>query len=306
MKTKFHKVLTPTLGLVILLSQGMGVVAMSSDELLEEMGRTQEVVIEYSELAPAHGAMESVTYLSAQQAQTYTATPSSDNTSLNGSPVTMQAYKINGSNYVKLRDFANMVNGTPLNFEVTWDGSLNAINMYTKQAYTPVGGEGTPIGTEEKQATDTTSTIYVNGQVVSLKGYNINNNNYFKLRDLGAALGIGIDWDNATKTVVVDSTGSGANSSVEKPTNQEGTSVTQTPTTDNIRESWEGATIDERIAAGQTTTLDPSDPRHPGWKKNGGFFVATLKPGQEAPANAKGYDMACATGKGSWDGVTVN
>jgi len=123
----------------------------------------------------------------------------------------MQAYKINGNNYIKLRDFAQMVNNTPLNFEVEWDGSLNAINMFTGKPYTIVGGEGVPIGPETKQATDTTSTIYVNGAVVQMGGYFIAGNNYFKLRDLGKALGIGIDWDNVNKTVVVDSTGTGGN-----------------------------------------------------------------------------------------------
>lgn len=249
------------------------------------------------------------------QAQTYTATPSADNTTLNGSPATMQAYKINGSNYVKLRDFASMVNGTPQNFEVTWDGGLNAISMYTRKPYTAVGGEGTPIGTEEKQAADTTSAIYVNGQQVSLKGYNISNNNYFKLRDLGNALEIGIDWDNTSKTVIVDSVGTGEQGSAEagQPVTADGNYVLTPEQEEYLQQTL--ATLGspkmaERIEAGWRTTLDPSDPNHPGWNKNGSFELGTLKPGQEPPpAPMYGYAGCVTHGEAvarSWEGIVVN
>jgi hypothetical protein len=33
------------------------------------------------------------------------------------------------------------INGTEKNFEVTWDGEKNAINLISRQAYTPVGNE---------------------------------------------------------------------------------------------------------------------------------------------------------------------
>ncbi len=232
MSREIRGIVIPFISLVILMSQVIGCVAVSRDELIEEIRGGNEVVIEYSEMGVER---EQLTYLSANQAtaQTYTATPSSDKTTLNGSPVTMQAYKINGNNYVKLRDFANMVNNAPLNFEVVWDGSLNAINMYTGKPYTTVGGEGVPIGPETKQATDTTSTIYVNGSVANLKGYFISGNNYFKLRDLGKALGIGIDWNDVTKTVEVDSTGTGGNGEVGGSGSTASTGTTSTRVINN-------------------------------------------------------------------------
>ena len=33
--------------------------------------------------------------------------------------------------------------------------------------------------------------------------YNIGGNNYFKLRDLGQALGFNVTWDDATRTVSI-------------------------------------------------------------------------------------------------------
>ena len=45
--------------------------------------------------------------------------------------------------------------------------------------------------------------MYIDGESVSLTGYNINGKNYFKLRDLGGALGFEVGWDEAARTVTV-------------------------------------------------------------------------------------------------------
>lgn len=40
--------------------------------------------------------------------------------------------------------------------------------------------------------------ITLNGQPVQIEGYNLNDSTYFKLRDIGAALGFDVDFDNNT------------------------------------------------------------------------------------------------------------
>lgn len=62
---------------------------------------------------------------------------------VNGKAVAFDAYNIGGNNYFKLRDVANAINGSEKQFEVTWDGSKNAINLISNNAYTAVGGEMT-------------------------------------------------------------------------------------------------------------------------------------------------------------------
>ncbi len=47
--------------------------------------------------------------------------------------------------------------------------------------------------------------LKVNGQEIKCEKYNIDGNNYFKLRDLGSKLGFNVDWDPATSTVLVTS-----------------------------------------------------------------------------------------------------
>lgn len=54
-------------------------------------------------------------------------------------------------------------------------------------------------------ATDSTTKIILDGKPVDLKGYEVNDNNYFKLRDLARALDIGVSYDAATDTATLDS-----------------------------------------------------------------------------------------------------
>ena len=48
----------------------------------------------------------------------------------------------------------------------------------------------------------------VDGKEVSLTAYNIGGANYFKLRDIGQTFDFGIGWDDATRTITID-TGTG-------------------------------------------------------------------------------------------------
>lgn len=131
-----------------------------------------------------------------------------------------EAYNINDNNYFKLRDIAMAFTwcGSGNSFEVTWDADKNAINLITKTKYTPVGGEcgsydvasGTfaessaPIqAAMPKEAFPTTSSIYVNGQPVALTAYNINGNNYFKLRDLAQVINFGVTWDGVNNCIFI-------------------------------------------------------------------------------------------------------
>lgn len=48
--------------------------------------------------------------------------------------------------------------------------------------------------------------VYVGSTRVYLTGYNINDNNYFKLRDVGKLAGFGVDWNEDTRTVEISTT----------------------------------------------------------------------------------------------------
>ena len=133
-----------------------------------------------------------------------TATPTSSTVLVNGKNVAFDAYNIGGSNFFKLRDLAYTLNGTPKQFEVGYDNATKAITLTSGKAYTSVDGDMEGKGNGSKEATPTTSRIFMDGKEVQFSAYNIGGNNYFKLRDIGAAFDFGVDWDQAAKTIRID------------------------------------------------------------------------------------------------------
>lgn len=127
---------------------------------------------------------------------------------VNGQQVAFDAYNIEGSNYFKLRDLANVLNGSAKQFEVGWDGAANAISLTSGQPYTSVGGEMQAGAAGEQTPAVTTAKILLDGKEVNLTAYNIGGNNYFKLRDVGLTFDFAVEWDSVTSTIVID-TGKG-------------------------------------------------------------------------------------------------
>lgn len=131
--------------------------------------------------------------------------PNKSTVLINSKKVAFDSYNINGYNYFKLRDLAQALNGTNKNFEVTWDGMKNAINLFSNKSYTPVGNElKTSANLTSKVATPTTSAIYLDGKAVTLTAYNIDGNNYFKLRDILKLFDIGVIWNGKTNTIEIN------------------------------------------------------------------------------------------------------
>jgi hypothetical protein len=132
------------------------------------------------------------------------ARPTSSPILVNGRRIAFDAYNINDNNYFKLRDLAYVLSGTVKQFEVGWNGATNTITLTSGKPYTPVGGEMAGKGTGNKVAAATISRILLDGSEVSFTAYNIGNNNYFKLRDIGAAFNFGVNWDGESQTIELD------------------------------------------------------------------------------------------------------
>lgn len=112
-----------------------------------------------------------------------------------------QAYALkdekgNETNYVKLRDLALAMNATGDKFQVGWNGS---VSITTGQAYVPNGTEMKTPYTGERVYSVSTAPTLINGQAAELDSIllvddNGNGYTYYKLRDLGSALGFTVDW----------------------------------------------------------------------------------------------------------------
>jgi hypothetical protein len=60
------------------------------------------------------------------------------------------------------------------------------------------------IATENKTANPTTAKIYLDGKEVSFTAYEINGNNFFRLRDIMKTFDVFVGWDEKTSTITLD------------------------------------------------------------------------------------------------------
>lgn len=126
---------------------------------------------------------------------------------VDGKQASMDAYNIDGNNYFKLRDLAYVLNGTAKQFSVAWDGKQDSISLTTGQPYVPAGGElAIGAGSSQETATRMFSTLYVDGKLMNFTAYSINDNNYFKLRDICQLFNVGLTWDSTQNQIQIDTT----------------------------------------------------------------------------------------------------
>ena len=161
--------------------------------------------------------------------QAKTAYASTQAIEVNGHRVIFEAYALkdangNDTNYIKLRDVASVLNGTPAQFNVGWNGS---VTITTGQAYTPNGSEMRTPYSGNRAYQDASAATMVNGSPVELSAILLtddsgNGYTYYKLRDLGAALGFTVDW-SAERGIFIET-------NATKPTSGGGQQQTPTDT----------------------------------------------------------------------------
>lgn len=136
---------------------------------------------------------------------------SPQNLSVDGIDADCDKYNIDGSNYFKLRDLAQLLSKTDSRFSISFDEQSNAVAVVSGKEYIPVGGELARGQDQSKTAVVSKQSVLIDGKAVDgLSIYNIGGNNYFKLRDLGNALGFTVDYDADSNTAIVLSKGSTA------------------------------------------------------------------------------------------------
>ena len=63
---------------------------------------------------------------------------------------------------------------------------------------------GSALAASGVTAVPSSQPIYVDGRQVQMEAYNINGNNYVKLRDIAALVDFGVNWNSATRSVEID------------------------------------------------------------------------------------------------------
>ena len=84
---------------------------------------------------------------------------------------------------------------------MSWNNDAKRIDLTSGKPYTIVGGELGAIGSASKQAETSTAVVYKDNAQMDYTGYNIDDNNYYKLRDVCKSFDIGVNWDGANQRV---------------------------------------------------------------------------------------------------------
>lgn len=136
------------------------------------------------------------------------AQPTASTVYIDGKETAFDAYNIGDNNYFKLRDIAMALKDSEKEFNVGWDAEKAAISLEKNTTYTVVGGELESGSATAAEAIPNLSSTYLDGEAYGFISYTINDNNYFKLRDLGDAFGFAVEWDGATNSIHINTTNS--------------------------------------------------------------------------------------------------
>ena len=136
------------------------------------------------------------------QAEPLRASRTASDVYINDIDVWLSAYNINDNNYFKLRELAAALSGTSAAFDVRWNEAENRIELTTGIDYSGTDA-GNSSNSVRETAYPTDSALVVDGRTVEITAYNINDNNYYKLRDLGEVIPFDVYWSEEKNSVCV-------------------------------------------------------------------------------------------------------
>lgn len=143
------------------------------------------------------------------ESKTVDAVKNTKKITLDGEEVMVGAYDVEGYNYLKLRDVAAILNGKKCQFDVGYDKPTKLITVELAKGYEKVEGDLAEIKDEKAKAIIRVIKILVNGEEKEVKTALINENNYMQLRDLGALVGLGVNYDKVNKVIILKSDAEG-------------------------------------------------------------------------------------------------
>lgn len=148
--------------------------------------------------------------LAAGAAETFKAQISKMEILLDGETVEPSGYLItqgeSAYTYFKLRDIAYLMKDKDCKFSVSYDSAARQISVTRGGAYKADGSEMKP-ASAVKNALASSLPVQIDGQPTSMEAFNINGFTYYKLRDMGEALGFEVDYRNSSKQGVMKTPG---------------------------------------------------------------------------------------------------
>lgn len=126
---------------------------------------------------------------------------SSQKVVLDGKEVNLPAYLISNKNYIKLRDFAAILNATTNKFSLSYDANKKVVVIKNNESYTKVADDLKAIEKDKNKAILSTTEVIVNGKSQKIASAKIDGYNYLQIREVSKLVGVDIKYDEKTKTV---------------------------------------------------------------------------------------------------------
>ena len=145
--------------------------------------------------------MMGTTVYAAEKRETVTAKYVVQKIQVDDYSVKMEGYNINGYNYMRLRDVAEVMTDKSrddcFKFDITYNADKDLIYLETGKAYQGTEDEkDLVVDIDDKEAILSDTPVFVNGEMPDegMEGYVIDGYTYYKLRDIGDAIGFHVSW----------------------------------------------------------------------------------------------------------------
>ncbi|OON99897.1 MAG: hypothetical protein ATN35_10290 [Epulopiscium sp. Nele67-Bin004] len=119
------------------------------------------------------------------------------NVTVNGSSNNIRGCTIEGTNYISIRDFSDLLANTNQSFEIGWNDVSKEIELSSKSGIN-TNFESTKIS----HGSLSDSYIKADDRWFEIQTYSADGTTYFKLRDIANIFGVEIGWD-ATAGIIV-------------------------------------------------------------------------------------------------------
>ena len=121
---------------------------------------------------------------------------------VDGRAFQVNTYNIDGYQYFKLRDVASILAESQAAFSVSWNEAENVISIIEGKEEV-LAEVSTDFSTEPKKALFSSTRLSIHGQEVQLPSYSMDGYTYWKLRDLGEALGFQVEWEEGKNQIQI-------------------------------------------------------------------------------------------------------
>ncbi|NGZ73942.1 hypothetical protein [Saccharibacillus alkalitolerans] len=113
---------------------------------------------------------------------------------MDGEVAPVDGYTIANNTYYRLRDVAALFNGTPSQFQVTWNERRRKVEILTGQPYVPAAADK-KTNAYRPYARKMDADILIDGSPLRVQAYQIEGSTYFKLRDLAELTQFRLKYD---------------------------------------------------------------------------------------------------------------